>query len=104
VAGQELPLPAHELGDDLELLGLDNDASTVDGVAQPLYEPCRLELVDHGRHRTGRQARRLAKLTGRQRSTRAEDVQAAPLGPIQAGQLGDRRVEQLLVGLAAANR
>src|SRR5207245_10573100 len=82
---------------------LQDASSPVAGVAHAAAEPRRLELVDDRRNGTRREVCRLGEMPGGHRSMRADDVEAAPAGAIQSGQLGDRRIEDLLVALPPAD-
>src|SRR5438876_526451 len=82
---------------------LEDDSSPVAGVAHAADEPRGLELVDDRRHGTRREVCRLGEMPGGHRSMCAEDVEAAPAGAIQSGQLRDPRIEDLLVALPAAD-
>jgi len=131
VLGKERPLAAQELDDRLELRGvevaeslvavghqrtvdrrapfgelrrdLDDDPPAIGCVALPPHEAGSLEVVEHASHRPSSEVGGFGQLPRRHRTSRPEDVETAPVSGVEAGHLRDRRIEELLVGLPAAD-
>ena len=88
----------------VDLVGdLDDHPAAILGVADPAYEASSLEPVEHARDRPGRESNRVRELPSGHRSARTKDVEAPPVGPVQACQVGDGRVEEFLVSLPSAH-
>jgi hypothetical protein len=79
------------------------DPPSVDRVADTANQAGGLQPVDDRGHRPRRQAHLCADLAGADPARPLDDVDDPPLGPIDPPVGGNRPIEQILVGVPAAD-
>ena len=90
--------------DPCDLVGHFHDhAAAVLRIADAPDEPGRLEPIEHARHSPSRETNGVGQLASGEWTTRAQDVEDSPVRSVYTGELDHQRVEELLVGLPAAD-